>query len=126
MLARQDATIPVTLLFLAGGDNSIQGYRYQSIGARTDNGALVGGRYMLTGSVAWIRPITVAGNHSDWEQSYFIDTGTVTDNMSDTKIYTGIGTGVLWKSPVGPMQIDVAYGVQTQKIRLHLRLGFNF
>ena len=68
----------------------------------------------------------MAGNHSDWEQSYFIDTGTVTDNMSDTKIYTGIGTGVLWKSPVGPMQIDVAYGVQTQKIRLHLRLGFNF
>lgn len=126
VLARQDATIPVTLLFLAGGDNSIRGYRYQSIGARTDNGALVGGRYMLTGSVAWIRPITVAGNHSDWEQSYFIDTGTVTDNMSDTKIYTGIGTGVLWKSPVGPMQIDVAYGVQTQKIRLHLRLGFNF
>lgn len=126
VLARQDATIPVTLLFLAGGDNSIRGYRYQSIGARTDNGALVGGRYMLTGSVAWIRPITVAGNHSDWEQSYFIDAGTVTDNMSDTKIYTGIGTGVLWKSPVGPMQIDVAYGVQTQKIRLHLRLGFNF
>lgn len=126
LIARDDATVPVTLLFLAGGDNSIRGYRYQSIGARTEGGDLIGGRYMVTGSMAWIRPITIAGNRSDWEQSYFIDVGTVTDTMSDTKIYTGIGTGVLWRSPVGPLQIDAAYGVQAHQLRLHLRLGFNF
>ena len=126
VIARDDAVVPVTLLYLAGGDNSIRGYSYQSIGARTENGDLIGGRYMLTGSVAWIRPITIAGNNSDWEQSVFIDTGTVTDSFSDTKIYTGVGTGLLWKSPVGPLQIDAAYGIATQKVRLHLRLGFNF
>ena len=126
MIARKDATLPVTLLFLAGGDNSVRGYGYQSIAARSDNGALIGGRYMLTGSVAWLRPITVAGNQSDWEQSFFVDAGTVTDSFSQTKIYTGIGTGVLWKSPVGPLQIDAAYGVAIRKFRLHLRLGFNF
>ena len=126
VIARDDAVVPVTLLFLAGGDNSIRGYRYQSIGARTENGDLIGGRYMVTGSVAWLRPVTIAGNSSDWEQSIFIDAGTVTDTFTDTKIYTGVGTGLLWKSPVGPLQVDVAYGVQTQKIRLHLRLGFNF
>lgn len=126
VVAREDAVVPVTLLFLAGGDNSIRGYSYQSIGARTENGDLLGGRYMLTGSVSWLRPITIAGNQSDWEHSIFIDAGTVTDSMTDAKIYTGIGTGLLWKSPVGPLQIDAAYGVATQKIRLHLRLGFNF
>ena len=126
VIARDDAVMPVTLLFLAGGDNSIRGYSYQSIGARTDNGDLIGGRYMATGSIAWLRPVTIAGNHSDWEQTIFVDTGTVTDTLKDTKIYTGVGTGLLWKSPVGPLQVDVAYGVQTQKMRLHMRLGFNF
>ena len=126
VIARKDATLPVTLLVLAGGDNSVRGYGYQSIAARSDNGALIGGRYMLTGSIAWLRPITVAGNQSDWEQSFFVDAGTVTDSFSQTKIYTGIGTGVLWKSPVGPLQIDAAYGVAIRKFRLHLRLGFNF
>ena len=126
VIARDDAIVPVTLLFLAGGDNSVRGYSYQSIGARTDNGDLIGGRYMVTGSVAWLRPITIAGNHSDWEQSIFIDAGTVTDSFTNAKIYTGVGTGVLWKSPVGPLQVDAAYGVDVKKVRLHLRLGFNF
>ena len=28
--------------------------------------------------------------------------------------------------PVGPVQADVAYGVDVKKYRLHLRLGFTF
>ena len=38
----------------------------------------------------------------------------------------GLGAGVRWRSPVGPVQADLAYGVKTQEVRLHLRLGFSF
>ena len=41
-------------------------------------------------------------------------------------IFPGVGTGVRWSSPVGPLQIDVAYGTKTGKWRLHLRMGFQF
>ena len=34
--------------------------------------------------------------------------------------------GVRWRSPVGPLQADLAYGVKTKEVRLHLRLGFSF
>ena len=126
VVARNDAVVPVTLLFLAGGDNSVRGYHYQSIGARTVDDDLIGGRYMATGSVSWLRPITIAGNYSDWEQAVFIDAGTVTDSWRDYPVYVGVGTGVRWRSPVGPLQVDLAYGLKTSQAMLHLRLGFNF
>ena len=50
---------------------------------------------------------------------------------------TGTATDVAWAgvarhlvvlatSPVGPVQADLAYGVDTKKFRLHFRLGFTF
>lgn len=126
VIARDEAVIPVTLLFLAGGDTSVRGYSYQSIGARMQNGDLIGGRYMVTGSLELQRPITIAGNRNDWEHATFIDAGTVTDQLRDSNIFVGVGTGIRWRSPVGPLQADLAYGLKTKKVRLHLRLGFNF
>ena len=126
VLAREDVAIPVTQLFLTGGDTTVRGYSYQSIGARTDNGLVTGGRYMAAGSVEWQRPITVRGNTSDWESTLFLDAGTVTDNLDAMTVRAGVGTGIRWRSPVGPVQADLAYGLQSQRLRLHLRLGFTF
>lgn len=126
VIARDDVDIPVTQLFLTGGDTTVRGYSYQSIGARTDNGLVTGGRYMASGSVEWQRPITVRGNTSDWESTLFVDAGTVTDNLDAMAVRVGVGTGIRWRSPVGPVQADLAYGVQSQRLRLHLRLGFTF
>ena len=126
VIARDDAIVPITQLFLSGGDTTVRGYSYQSIGSRTDNGKLMGGRYMASGSVEWQRPITIAGNRTDWEHATFVDAGTVTDQLSDSTVFVGVGTGIRWRSPVGPLQADLAYGLETKKVRLHLRLGFNF
>jgi len=38
----------------------------------------------------------------------------------------GLGSGLRWRSPVGPVQADIAWGAQTRQLRLHLRLGFSF
>ena len=126
VIAKEDVSIPVTQLFLTGGDTTVRGYGYQSIGARTENGLVTGGRYMAAGSVEWQRPITIKGNTSDWESTLFLDAGTVTDNFDAMTVRAGVGTGIRWRSPVGPVQADLAYGLQSQRLRLHLRLGFTF
>jgi translocation and assembly module TamA len=81
---------------------------------------------MVTGSVEWQRPITVRGNRSDWEQTVFVDAGSVADKPNQMTVHTGVGTGIRWASPVGPVQADIAYGLKTQQFRLHLRMGFTF
>lgn len=126
VLAREGAQIPVTQLFLTGGDTTVRGYGYRSIGARTDNGQLYGGRYLAVGSVEWQRPIVYRGVMTDWESTLFIDAGAVADRVGDLSPRVGVGAGVRWRSPVGPLQADLAYGAKTKEVRLHLRLGFSF
>ncbi|WP_442878852.1 autotransporter assembly complex protein TamA [Comamonas sp.] len=125
-LAKKDVDLPTTIMFLTGGDNTVRGYGYQSIGARTENGRVIAGRYLAMGSVEWQRPITIKGNTQDFEHTLFIDAGTVGDEINNLYTRVGIGTGMRWKSPVGPIQADIAWGAQEQKLRLHLRLGFTF
>lgn len=55
-----------------------------------------------------------------------MDAGAVADKPSDLQAKVGLGAGVRWKSPVGPLQIDLAYGVAVQQFRLHLSVGFTF
>ena len=50
----------------------------------------------------------------------------VADRIGDLSPQVGVGAGVRWRSPVGPLQADLAYGVKTKEVRLHLRLGFSF
>ncbi|MDA8453703.1 BamA/TamA family outer membrane protein [Acidovorax sp. GBBC 3334] len=126
VIAREGADIPVTQLFLTGGDTTVRGYGYRKIGARTDNDTLYGGRYLAVGSVEWQRPITVRGNRTDFESAVFVDAGAVADRVGDLNPRVGVGAGLRWRSPVGPLQADIAYGVQAKALRLHLRLGFSF
>ena len=44
--------IPPSLRFFAGGDQSVRGYAYQSLGPKDMLGNVVGGKHLLTGSVA--------------------------------------------------------------------------
>ena len=126
VLARDGAEIPVTQLFLTGGDTTVRGYGYRKIGARMDNQLVYGGRYLAVGSIEWQRPFAVRGNLTDWESTVFADAGAVADRVGDLSPQLGIGAGVRWRSPVGPLQADVAYGLKAKGVRLHLRLGFNF
>ncbi|MFD2754491.1 autotransporter assembly complex protein TamA [Comamonas terrae] len=126
ILAKSGIDLPMTLMFLTGGDNTVRGYGYQTIGARTDNGRVIGGRYLATGSAEWQRPITIKGNTQDFEHAVFVDAGTVGDDINHMYMRVGVGTGIRWKSPVGPIQADIAWGAQEHQLRLHLRLGFTF
>ena len=123
-----DATsIPFNQLFLTGGDTTVRGYKYQEIGV-THNGILStdSGRYLATAGIEWQRPIVRNGLMTDWESSVFVDTGAVANRVEEFSFKSGVGVGARWKSPIGPLQIDLAYGLATQAVRLHLNVGFVF
>ncbi|XAH24771.1 BamA/TamA family outer membrane protein [Xylophilus sp. GW821-FHT01B05] len=124
--ARDNAQIPATLMFLTGGDTTVRGYGYRQIGARTVNDLIYAGRYMVVGSVEWQRPVVWNGEMTDFESAVFLDAGAVADQPSDLQTKVGVGAGLRWRSPVGPLQADLAYGVAEHRLRLHLRLGFTF
>jgi translocation and assembly module TamA len=126
VIARDGAQIPVTQLFITGGDTTVRGYGYRTLGAYTSNDQLYGGRYLAVASAEWQRPIVVRGDATNWESAVFIDAGSVSDVAHRLEPKVGIGAGVRWRSPVGPLQADLAWGVQSKELRLHLRLGFSF
>jgi len=126
VVVKDGTSLPSTLLFLAGGASSVRGYALRSIGITEADGTVNAGRYLATGSVEWQRPITNKGRLTDWEGVLFVDAGSVANKAADLNAQVGVGGGVRWKTPVGPLQIDLAYGVELQKWRLHLNVGFVF
>ncbi len=126
VLAKDTARIPATQLFRTGGDTTVRGYGYRDIGIALASGVVGPGRYMAVGSVEWQRPIKLKGQPSEFENTVFIDAGAVADKPGDLRPSVGVGTGVRWKSPIGPLQIDLAYGVKVKRLRLHVSVGFVF
>ncbi|MHB1086066.1 MAG: autotransporter assembly complex protein TamA, partial [Thiobacillus sp.] len=112
--------IPTDFLFRAGGDNSVRGYAYQSIGG-TIAGGVESVRYLATGSVEYNYFFT-----SDWGMALFVDGGDAADSPADLSPVFGYGFGARYRSPVGPVNLDLAYGEATEEFRLHFSLGVSF
>ena len=126
VLAREGSTLPSTQLFLTGGDSSVRGYGYRDIGVARPDGSTAAGRYLAMGSLEWQHPISINGQLTEWESTLFLDAGAVADKPAELRARLGVGAGVRWKSPVGPLQMDLAYGVEVKRLRLHLNVGFTF
>ena len=125
VLAPPGADIPTTQRFLTGGDNAVRGYAYHSLGVTQSDGQIGAGRYLATGSLEWQHALARQGRWADWEGAVFVDGGAVANQFSALQAHTGVGSGLRWKSPIGPLQIDLAYAVQLHQWRLHLNLGFS-
>ena len=126
VLGKESARIPGTQLFRTGGDTTVRGYGYRDIGIALANGVVGPGRYLAVGSVEWQRPILRDDRPSEFENTLFIDAGAVANQLQDLRPSVGIGTGLRWRSPIGPLEIDFAYGVKVKKPRLHISVGFVF
>lgn len=112
--------IPTDFLFRAGGDNSVRGYAYQSLG-RTLNGGVASVRYLAAGSIEYNHFFT-----RDWGMALFVDAGDAADAPGSLSPVFGYGAGARYRSPVGPVNLDVAYGEDTGEFRLHFSLGVSF
>lgn len=126
VLGDTDAPIPDTQLFLTGGDASVRGYGLRDIGVPQSDGSVVAGRYMAVASLEWQRPIWRDGARTPWESVLFVDAGAVTNQATAVNAQVGVGAGLRYNSPVGPLQLDMAYGVDAQRWRIHLNVGFSF
>jgi translocation and assembly module TamA len=122
--ARDAVAVPFTLLFRAGGDDSVRGYGYQTLGPTDASGSAVGGRVLGTGSIELARPFS--RSLPAWWGAVFLDGGNAAERWSDFKNVYGAGFGVRWRSPVGPLRIDMAWGDQNRRWRLHFNVGVTF
>ncbi|MCQ8897495.1 BamA/TamA family outer membrane protein [Limnobacter humi] len=116
--ARRD--IPQDYLFRAGGTNSLRGFEFLDIGV-LDQGILVGGRRLMIGSLEYTR--WFKGNLG---AAVFTDVGDVADNWSQLDLQKAVGVGLRYKTPAGPIALDVAKAVNQPRVRIHFSLGVAF
>ncbi len=117
--ASRDA-VPSELLFRAGGDQNVRGYAFNSLGVM-QNGAVVGGRVLAVFSAELVYHLTPT-----WGAAVFRDAGNAADAWHDFRLVQGSGVGARWRSPIGPVNIDFAYGYATRQPRLHFSVGYGF
>jgi translocation and assembly module TamA len=102
--------MPPSLRFFAGGDRSIRGYEYREVGPRLPpapgrKAFSVGAKNLVTASVEFERYFTQALGGA-----VFVDSGDAFDG-STPNWRTGVGIGVRYRSPVGPLKLDIARGL---------------
>lgn len=111
--------VPPSLRFFAGGDQSVRGYDYQTLSPENSDGDRIGGRYMVAGSVEYQYSIA-----EKWRVATFIDKGNSFNDLKFADLKTGIGVGVRWVSPVGPIRLDLAHAMDDDGgVRLHFSMG---
>jgi translocation and assembly module TamA len=115
--------VPDTLLFRAGGDDSVRGYGYRTLGPVVSD-VVTSGRTLLTGSLEVARPISPKYPAFWW--AAFIDAGNAADRWQDLHPVVGYGVGLRWRSPVGPLRVDLAYGQEVRQFRVHFSVGIAF
>lgn len=126
VLAKEAARVPSSQLFRTGGDTSVRGYGYRDIGVERAGGVVVPGRYLAVGSVEWQRPIRRAGVPTAFESAVFVDAGAVADSPGELRPAWGAGVGARYRSPLGPLQADLAYGFKAKRVRLHVSIATTF
>lgn len=111
--------LPPSIRFFAGGDESVRGFGFQSLGPRDDLGNVIGGSNLLVASIEYEH--LLRGN---FYGAVFLDAGNAFDNL-DFDAAVGAGFGVKWFSPVGPLRFYLAHPLNKsdRNVRLHVRLG---
>ncbi len=114
--------LPPDLRFFAGGDRSIRGYAFQTIGPETPGGLVIGGEDLVVASAEYeyyFKP--------NWGIATFVDTGDAFTGFSNFKTRIGTGLGLRWRSPVGMVRADIGVPINDPYgktgVQLHLVIG---
>ena len=120
--------LPPSLRYYAGGDRSVRGYGWREIGPRIRNSVgdtyALGAQNVVTASIEYERYFK-----GPWGAAVFVDSGSAFDGNTSSKgwpdMHTGVGIGLRWRSPVGPVRIDIARGLKSpdSPFTLHLNIG---
>ncbi|MDF2416699.1 BamA/TamA family outer membrane protein [Acinetobacter beijerinckii] len=111
--------VPYNLRFFTGGDQSLRGFDYKSLSPE-ENGYKIGGQALGVGSFEYNYQFK-----DGWRAAIFSDFGNAYDKQFSNPTEYSIGVGIRWKSPIGPIRLDVASGISNDNnpIRLHFFIG---
>ncbi len=114
--------------FKAGGSTTIRGYRQDRVGPLDAAGNPRGGDLAALLNIEWRFPI--------WRflgGATFIDVGTVMPRVRDVSVasfFPGVGAGLRITTPIGPIRLDVGYGLREipdeDRLQVYLTVGHAF
>jgi translocation and assembly module TamA len=113
--------LPPELRFFAGGDRSIRGYSYQTIGPRNDDDDVIGGQNIAVLSAEYEYYFT-----RNWGIATFVDTGDAFSAADTFETKVGAGLGLRWRSPVGMVRVDLGVPIgddHASGVELHIVIG---
>jgi translocation and assembly module TamA len=111
--------LPPSVRYFAGGDHSVRGYDFETLGPVNELGEVIGGSRLFTASIEYEMQIKPA-----WSLAIFTDTGNALSDTG-TQLYSSFGIGARWRSPLGPIRVDIARPLDgiDRDLRLHITLG---
>jgi translocation and assembly module TamA len=111
--------LPPSVRFFAGGDESVRGFGYNTLGPKDELGNVIGGSNLLVASIEYERHL-----RGNFYGAMFLDAGNAFDGF-DVDPAIGAGFGVKWLSPVGPLRFYLAHPLNKsdRSVRIHIRLG---
>jgi len=123
VFARDDLLVPEKLRFRAGGEGSVRGYEYRSL-TPTVNGVDVSGRVLFSASIEASHPLLA--RMPALHGAVFVDAGQAAMRWADLRPAIGIGAGLRYRSPIGQVKLDLAWGQDVRRWRMHLSVGTEF
>ena len=109
--------LPASQRFFAGGDQSVRGYKYQSIGPRNEDGDVVGGKYLSVFSLEAEYRVW-----NNWGAALFMDSGGADDDPGPD-LSTGVGVGIRYRAPIGSLQLDLAHPLDDDESSVRVHIG---
>lgn len=110
-------TLPASQRFFAGGDNSVRGYSYNSLGPRDENGNVIGGRHLIFGSIEAERRV--------WNRvalAVFVDAGNALD-VFELDLEASAGAALHFHTPIGTLRLGAARSItESRGWRFHLSI----
>jgi len=114
--------------FKAGGSTTVRGYKLDKVGPLDDGGNPTGGDLSIITNVEYRFPIY------RWLGGVvFFDAGLVTPNVTDfawSAFFPGVGSGLRITTPIGPIRLDVGYGLRQirndDRLQVYLTVGQAF
>jgi len=112
--------LPASYRYFAGGDQSIRGYGFKSLGPVDEEGDVIGGKYLFVGSGEYDYQIL-----RNWRLAAFFDFGNAFNTLDNLEIEQGAGIGARWQTPIGAVRFDVASALTEpgQPWRIHFWIG---
>ncbi len=109
--------LPPSQRFFAGGDDSVRGYGYRSLGPQNAFGRVIGGKYLTTGSVELDYDV-----YKTYGIGVFTDAGGA-DDVPNVKLHVGVGAGLRYRAPFGSISVDLAHPLDQDQSPVRLHIG---